>query len=120
MSEPVPDFDKFERNAHSDEIAVKTPWGLGKIRTRDLMTLLPWVAILAMLYLFGNEYLIIQRKAIENLTMQTTRQHEEILRTIQSLVDEQRIATYMSSLPAEKRPLLKMPRALADRLQDLP
>jgi uncharacterized membrane protein len=120
MADDAPDFGKLDLIQHSDEIAVKAPWGFAKVRTRDVLTLLPWLAILALLYLFGNEYLMIQRQALAKLADETAKQHAEILKTVQAMAEEQRVATYLSTLPPDKRPVLKMPKGLMDRLQEVP
>lgn len=116
MPTEVPDFGKLDREAPSDEIAVKTPWGLGRIRTRDVLTLLPWVAILAIVWILGQEYLVVQRQAIVKLAAETQAQHQDLLKISVQILEEQQLTAYLSSLPMEMRPRIKPPKGIQERL----
>lgn len=125
MSSDLPGINK-----PSDEIQIATPYGNITSRTRDIMQMLPLLAMIAMgaaagwlLYKLAEEYIAIQRASMQEILEAAKGERKaitEAMRTmsagIQAVADEQAITNYINSLPMDRRPKLMVPRALQQRL----
>ncbi len=118
----------------SDEIQIATPYGNITSRTRDIMQLLPLLAMIAMgaaagwlLYGLAEEYILMQRTGMEKILEATQGEHRAIVEAmrelstgIKAVADEQAITNYINSLPIDRRPKLIVPRVLHQRLAPAP
>lgn len=114
----------------SDEIQIATPYGNITSRTRDIMQLLPLLAMIAMgvaagwlMYGLAQEYIITQRDGMREILDATKGEHRAIVEAmrglaagIENVADEQAVTNYINSLPIDRRPKLMVPRALRQRL----
>jgi hypothetical protein len=104
--------------AHSDNghITARTTWGDISISPRDLLIVLPLLALLTLVWFFGREFLLAQRTAFSDHATLSASQGAHLIALTETLIEEQRIATYLASLPPDHRPALPMPRGLSPRL----
>lgn len=115
----------------SDEFQIALPWGgIVKSRTKDIMQMLPLLALLALiggggwlLYGLAQEYIAMQRTSIADILAATKAEHAamanamtEFSKGMAELAEEQALGNYIQSLPVENRPKLIVPRALMRRM----
>lgn len=114
----------------SDEFQIALPWGTVRSRTKDVMQMLPMLALIALiggagwlLYGLAQEYIAMQRASIADILAATKAEHaamaqamSELSKGMSVLAEEQALGNYIQSLPLERRPNLMVPRALGRRI----